>query len=310
MYLNRLQIQVATGRFTFPVVIFVCLLLWAISFRNWDELVSLALVAFIGYTIIETNTNFNLIRTRSSLPVCFYGWMATSLFFLHPFDWVNVVPLLYTLAVYQLFLCYESASPVYSIFHAFLFISLGSLILPQFMVFACLWWLSMLPFRAMSIKSFCASLIGLITPYWFLFTYAFYVDKMHLFLHPLQEMIHFYPIDYSQLTSTEIISGIVITLLLLISGFHYWQIAYMDKTRTRIYLFFLVYSGWWSTLLIVLQPIHLYAWMPIQLICSAFLNGHLFSLTRNRFSGVYFIVIMLVLILLMIYNLWMQYFNL
>jgi len=309
MYLNRLQIQVATGRFTFPVVIFVCLLLWVISFQKWDELVSLAIVVSIGYIIIETNTTFNIIRTRSSLPVCIYGWIATSLFFLHPFEWINVVPLFYILAVYQLFLSYESDSPVYSIFHAFLFISLGSLILPQFTVFAFLWWMSMIPFRAMSIKSFCASLIGLFTPYWFLFTYAFYMDKMYLFLSPLQEMIHFYPINYSLLTPTEIISGIVITLLLLISGFHYWQIAFMDKTRTRIYLFFLVYSGWWTTLLVALQPVHLHTWMPIQLICTAFLSGHLFSLTRNKFSGILFFVTFIAYISLMLFNLWIQSFN-
>ena len=309
MYLNRLQIQVATGRFTFPVVIFVCLLLWVIGFQKWNELVSLTIVVSIGYTIIETNTTFNLIRTRSSLPVCIYGWIATSLFFLHPFEWTNVVPLFYILAVYQLFLSYESASPVYSIFHAFFFISLGSLILPQFMIFTLLWWLSMIPFRAMSIKSFCASLIGLITPYWFLFTYAFYMDEMHHFLSPLQEMIHFYPINYSLLTPTEIISVIVITLMLLISGFHYWQIAFMDKTRTRIYLFFLVYSGWWTTLLLALQPVHLHTWMPIQLICTAFLNGHLFSLTRNKFSGILFFVTFIAYISLMLFNLWMQSFN-
>lgn len=305
----RIQTQVATGRLTLPVTIFVCLLLWFFTFNGWDKFASMGIIALIGYVMIETNTAFNLIRTRTTLPVCIYGWIATSLFFLHPFSWENLVPLTFVLSIYQLFHSYESPSPTNPIYHAFLFIGLGSLALPQFMTFACLWWISMIPFRAIGIKSFLASLIGLITPYWFLFAYAFYFDEMNLFLTPLQKMIHFYPINYSLLSTGEIISWTIITLLLLISSIHYGHIAYKDKTRTRIYHSFLVYTGIWTTLLCVLQPEHLGVWMSIQLICMAFLCGHLFTLTRNRFSGILFIVTFVVFILLMSLNLWMQFFN-
>jgi len=309
MNLNKFQTQVATGRFTLPVVILICLLLWGISFQEWNELVSLIITALIGYVMIESNTAFTLIRTRTAMPVCIYGWIATSLLFLHPFNWENFIPLIFILAVYQLFCSYESPSPTNPVYHAFLLISLGSLILPQFIVFAFLLWISMIPFRAMNLKSFIASLIGLVTPYWFLFGYAFYFDQMPLFLFPLQEMIHLYPIGYSSLTLTEFISWGIVTLWLLISSIHYLQISFMDKTRTRIYHSFLVYAGWWVTLLSILQPIHLYVWIPIQLICMAFLSGHLFTLTRNRFSGIFFVITFVVFILLTVYNLWMQFFS-
>ena len=309
MNLNRFQIQVATGRFTLPVVVIVCLLLWGISLREWNELASMAIIGFIGYVMIETNTAFTLIRTRTSLPVSIYGWMATALFFLHPFEWINLIPLVFILSVFQLFRSYESSSPTNPIYHTFLFIGLGSLLFPQIIYFLPLFWGSMIPFRAMNGRSFLASLIGIITPYWFLFGYAFLYDKMELFLTPLQEMIHFYPLDYSQLSSAEILSWGMITLLLLISGIHYVQIAYMDNTRTRIYHSFLVFAGFWASIFSFLQPVHLHELMPIQLVCMAFLSGHLFSLTRNRFSGILFVVIFVAFILLMIYNLWMQYFN-
>ena len=309
MNLNRFQIQVATGRFTLPVVVIVCLLLWGISLREWNELASMAIIGFIGYVIIETNTAFTLIRTRTSLPVSIYGWMATALFFLHPFEWINLIPLVFILSVFQLFRSYESSSPTNPIYHTFLFIGLGSLLFPQIIYFIPLFWGSMIPFRAMNGRSFLASLIGIITPYWFLYGYAFLYDKTDIFLASLREMIHFYPLDYSQLSSAEILSWGMITLLLLISGIHYIQISYMDKTRTRIYHSFLVFAGFWATAFSLLQPVHLHELMPIQLICMAFLSGHLFSLTRNRFSGILFVVIFVTFILLMTYNLWMQYFN-
>ena len=309
MNLNRFQIQVATGRFTLPVVILMCLLLWGTTFQEWSNLMTLIIISFIGYLMIEANTTFTLIRTRSTLPVCIYGWLASSLLFLHPFTWSNWVPLVFILSVYQLFRSYESPSPTYPIYHAFLLIGLGSLALPQFMVFALLLWGSMIPFRAMNGKSFLASLIGLVTPYWFLFGYAFYFDQMPLFLAPLQEMILFYPIDYGHLTTSEIASWGTITLLLIISGFHYWQMSYMDKTRTRIYHSFLVIVGLYVTLWSILQPNYMRELMVIELICASFLSGHLFTLTRNRFSGIFFIVTFITIILLTIFNLWMQFFN-
>ena len=309
MNLNRFQIQVATGRFTLPVVVIVCLLLWGISLQKWNELASMAIIGLIGYVMIEANTAFNLIRTRTSLPVSIYGWIATALFFLHQWEWSNLIPLIFILSVFQQFRCYESSSPTNPVYHAFLFIGLGSLIFPPFIYFVPLFLGSMIPFRAMSGRSFLASLFGIITPYWFLFGYAFFFDKMELFWEPIEEMTYFHPIVYNHLTPTEIISWGIITLLLIVSSIHYGYAAYMDKTRTRIYHSFVAFAGFWATLFSILQPVHLQKLMPIQLICMAFLSGHLFSLTRNRFSGILFIVIFATFILLMIFNLWMQYFN-
>lgn len=299
----------ATGRFTLPVVILICLLLWGSTFQEWNELISLGVTIIIGYVFIETNTTFNLIRTRTSMPVCLYWLIATALFFLHPFEWTNLVPLVFILATYQLFHSYESVSSSPFIFHSFLFIGLGSIAFPQLLYMVPMLWGSMIPFRAISIKSFLASIIGLMTPYWFIFGYALYFNEMHILLMPLREAAHLYPIDYSHLTLPEIASWGFITLLLIISGFHYWQISYMDKTRTRIYHSYLAIAGFWATLLSILQPVHLCEWLSIQLICTAFLCGHLFSLTRNRFSGIFFIVTFVLYILLMSFNLWMQYFN-
>ena len=309
MNLNRFQIQVATGRLTLPVVILICLLLWGITLQEWKDCIYLAITAIIGYMMIEINTAFTLIRTRTTMPVCIFWMIATSLFFLHPLEWKNLVPLAFLLSVYQLFRSYESSSPAIPIYHAFFFISLGSLVFPPFIYFSPILWGSMIPFRSLSGKSLLASLLGIITPYWFLFGYCFYFDQIPLFLAPLQEMILFYPIDYGYLTISEIASWGTITLLLIISGFHYWQMSYMDKTRTRIYHSFLVIVGLYVTLWSILQPNYMRELMVIELICASFLSGHLFTLTRNRFSGIFFIVTFIAIILLTIFNLWMQFFD-
>lgn len=301
---NRFQIDIATGRFTLPVAILICLVLWAIGSSDWTDLATFGIVAFCGYLMIEMNTTFTLIRTRTTLPISIYWFLMSLLFFLHPFQWNRFAQLTFLLSVFQLFFSYESKHAPTHVYHAFLFIGLGSLAFPQLVYFAPLFALSTIAFRSLNAKSFFSALLGLLTPYWFLFGYAFYSDKMHLFYEPIQEMLHIYPIDYSILPVPVLLSASFVALLWLTCSVHYFQYAYLDKTQTRIYLSFIAYAGGWNTLLIALQPQHLYSLLPILAICTAILSGHLFTLTRNRFSGYLFIVTFVAAFALMIFNLW------
>lgn len=309
MSVSSIQKQMATGRFTLPVVVLVCLSLWAVSFRNWSDWGSCLIMVMVGYLIIEANTAFTLIRTRTSLMVALYWFLGTLLFPFHPLGWENVVPLTFALAVFAFFRCYESPHAPVAVFHAFGFIGLGSLLMPQMVYLAPVFLFAMVPFRALGAKSLWASVVGLLTPYWFLFGYAFCFDRMPLFWKPVKEMVHFQPIVFSHLPMSIVVSGVIISLWLVVGCIHYWSVAYMDKTRTRIYLHFLTAIGLVLTLFGVLQPVHAQEYMQMQLIPAAFLLAHLFTLTRNRFSGIFFIVTFAVFILLMLFNLWMHLFN-
>lgn len=132
---------------------------------------------------------------------------------------------------------------------------------------------------------------------------------MNLFYHPLQEFIHFQPISYELLGLDRIISCGIITLISLVSSVHYFHVSYLDKVRTRIFLFFLITVEAWIYLLGILQPQHFDLLLQMQIIVGSILTGHLFTLTHNRFTGIFFIITFVLLIVLTIYNLWMQFFN-
>ena len=306
---NKLQLDIATGRLTLPVVILLSLFLWIISTQSWTELGSLAIIAATGYLMIEMNTAFYLIRTRTVFQVCIYWYSMTSLFFLHPFSWAQFVPLLFVLAMYQLFHSYESSSAPTWIYHGFLFIGLASLAFPQLLYFVPLFLIGTLSFRSLNAKGLLASFLGLSTPYWFLFGHAFYHDEMHLFYAPFQELSNFYPINYHAIPNHVLVEWGFITCLLLITSIHYLLVSYQDKTRTRTYLSFIVAISIWTAIFIALQPQHIYILLPVQLIGTSYLATHLFTLTRNRFSNIFFLVIILIYITLTSYNLWMLFFN-
>ena len=305
----RIQTQVATGRLTLPVAVVVCLSLWSAGFGGWDELAGLGILALTGYVMIEANTAFTLIRTRTSLPVCVYGLLVSSMCFLHPFQWSDLFPPAFLLAVTQLFRSYESPRPATPVYNAFLIIGTCSLFFPPAVWFIPLFTVSLVPFRSFSLKSVCACLLGLATPYWFLFGYTFWNGQTERFIRPLKEMLTFAPLSYAHLSSAEAVSWAVTTGFLLVSAIHYGYVSYTDRTRTRIFHTFLAYAGGWTTVMTLLMPRYLDALLPVQCICAAFLGGRLFTLTRNRFSGIFFVVIFASIILLTVYNLWMHFFN-
>ncbi len=191
---------------------------------------------------------------------------------------------LFLIAISQLFSSYESPYPAGSIFHAFSFSSDWEACCFPPVAFICT---SVLfgddQFQIPVTQKFLCGLTGLCVPLLALFGYAFCYDKMNLFYHPLQEFIHFQPISYELLGLDRIISCGIITLISLVSSVHYFHVSYLDKVRTRIFLFFLITVEAWIYLLGILQPQHFDILLQMQIIVGSILTGHLFTLTHNRF---------------------------
>ena len=128
-------------------------------------------------------------------------------------------------------------------------------------------------------------------------------------LSPFTGAYSFSTHQYGILGMDRIISCGIITLISLVSSVHYFHVSYLDKVRTRIFLFFLIAVEAWIYLLGILQPQHFDILLQMQVIVGSILTGHLFTLTHNRFTGIFFIITFVLLIVLTIYNLWMQFFN-
>ena len=92
----------AKGRFTFPVAILICLLLRIITGNEWQDVINLLVCALTAYLLIEINTAFTLIRTRSTLHVSFYVFLSTACLFLHSFQYAVFAPLTFLIAIFPI----------------------------------------------------------------------------------------------------------------------------------------------------------------------------------------------------------------
>ena len=81
---NRFQYHIATGRGTLPVAVVLTLLIWAAtSVHDWLNIGSLLAFGFASYLLLETETQFALIRTRTTLPAASFLLFYAATVFLH-----------------------------------------------------------------------------------------------------------------------------------------------------------------------------------------------------------------------------------
>jgi hypothetical protein len=186
-----------------------------------------------------------------------------------------------------------------------MFLGLSGLILPQLLYLAPVYLIAAYNFQSLNPRSFFAGLLGLTFPFWFLAGYAFTFNHLEMIYHPFQTLITFEPINFLVLKGWQIATISYIILLFVVGVANSLINGWQDKIRTRVYLNFFSLIGTCLLILLILQPQHFVTVFPLLLVCFSFLAGHFFALTKSRSSNIFFIVSLIGLATLLIYNLWM-----
>ena len=150
----------------------------------------------------------------------------------------------------------------------------------------------MINLRSLEGKTFFAGIIGFTLPYWLLLGYDLYTDQAEEFYNAI----------------SHILWG-VITILWIAFSIPYLRFAYKDKVQTRILLQVILSMGVWINILMVLQPSHIKALLPLAIIPMVFMGGHLFSLTFSKFTRITFITVLVIWFAVCLFNLWIYFFN-
>lgn len=304
---NRFQYTIATGRLTLPVAVFISLVLWAVNLKEWTEGVFIIICSLITYLLIELNTAFSLIRVRSNFAPAMFLLFAAACPFLAPYTAKSWIPVLCLIALFALFRSYESKYASIPIFHAFLCIGIGSMIMPHLLLFSPLIFLQMLELRSFHIRTFFAGIVGLLLPYWISLCYHLYLTgNVEAVYIPLTEAFRFASIDYSILSPSQLLSWGVILSVSVISAIQSLLYSFQDKVQTRILLRVLAGTAMGIIFFTILQPQHANTLFPLLLIIGSIMSGHLFALTFNRFTRFFLPITIGLWIFVCIFNLWMH----
>ena len=306
MPIRRLQNKIAESRWALPLTavygIVICLMLGAVGQKMWVQAAILALSTLL---MVELNNANALIRIYSRMVSCSFLVLTLMASFLFPSVGGGVVGLCF-IVFYVFFLhAYQDRLAVMPIFTAFLALGIASFFFVKILYFVPLLWLLMaVRLQAFSARTFFASLLGLLTPYWLLSVYFFIKSDFDAPLRHFQRLTQFdFPsLNHILLADNQIVTAIFLIFLAITGIVHFVRQRSRDKLRTQmIYELFLVVTLF-TIVFLVLQPQYYDFLLRILIIHAAIFIGHFIALTRTKVTNIAVIVIIVATLALTAYN--------
>ena len=306
MPIRRLQNKIAESRWALPLTavygIVVCLMLGVVGQKMWVQAAILALSTLL---MVELNNANALIRIYSRMVSCSFLVLTLMASFLFPSVGGGVVGLCFVV-FYVFFLhAYQDRLAVMPIFTAFLALGIASFFFVKILYFVPLLWLLMaVRLQAFSARTFFASLLGLLTPYWLLSVYFFIKSDFDAPLRHFQRLTQFdFPsLNHILLADNQIVTAIFLIFLAITGIVHFVRQRSRDKLRTQmIYELFLVVTLF-TIVFLVLQPQYYDFLLRILIIHAAIFIGHFIALTRTKVTNIAVIVIIAATLALTAYN--------
>ena len=256
--------------------------------------------------MVEINNSNSLIRIYSRMVSC--AFLALSTMTIGNFtSWQTTLVMLCLAVFYRItFSCYQDKTAVGRIFHAFLAIGLASCVFAKMLfLLPVLWIIVAVNLQAMTLRNFCASLLGLATPYWFLIAFAVMTDNVDGFVAHFTSLADFgKPFDITVLSLNSIINLAFVAVLNIIGTLHFVLNKLNDKIKTRtLYNIFIIMSLA-TVVFIAVQPQHADLLTSLLIVNTSPLIAHFTALTRGRWTNLTTIVIMIATLSLTFFNLW------
>ncbi len=307
MRMKRIQNRIAESRLSLPVLavygVLVCVAAGLLQGQLWLPFVLLALSTLL---MVELNNANALIRIYSRMVSC--SFLALTLMAAYTFASVTgaVVQLCLLSCYVTLFNAYQDKGATGWVFYSFLAIGTASAFFVQILFFVPVLWLLLAHnILALSWRTFFASLLGLIVPYWFVGGYYAYRGNIRWIAGHFAELAQFAPpLDFTGWNSHQTVTFCFIALLAATGIIHFLRNSYRDKIRTRMLYEFLIVMTVCTLVFMLLQPQHHDLLLHVLIINTAPLIGHFIALTQTRITNWAFVAMCAATLALTAYNLW------
>ena len=262
------------------------------------------------YMMVELNNSNALIRIYSRMVSSAFIMLICAACFLFGSIHGAISQVCVIVTYLILFHTYQDKQSTGLTYYAFLFTGLASLAFVHILFFVPFLWLLMSThLQSFSWRTFFASVMGVITPYWFGGCWLIYQEDFEPVTDHFRQLAEFqFPFDYSLLSASQIITFFFIVIIATIGTIHYWRTSYNDKIRIRQLYGIFIWMDALSILFVCLQPQHYDSLIRLMIINTAPLIAHFIALTQTRVTNITFHILYLTAIVLTAYNLWMSSF--
>ena len=302
---------IAESRKTLPISIAYGIGIWLLAglVQNLWWIQFACFLASVLAMVHLNNINL-LIRIYSRSVSVFFLLLSCSAVWLFPSINGAITQLASVLLLMILFSCYQDSESTGKTFYVFMIIGAISLLEPHFLLFVPIVWLLMMTtIYSIGFKTFMASLIGLIAPYWLYLGWLLYQhsDTPSMVLETFDRFGDIQLVaDYHALTLSQISYFVLLLVLFLTGAIHFWMTSYLDKIRVRQIYVSMILLTLYTILMLALQPQMFDTLIYMMTIPVSTITAHFFSLTRSRITNIFFFVVMAVILLITGMNLWIS----
>lgn len=304
---KRVQNRVAESRYALPLTAVYAVLIWLVCGllpqQWWIQLTCFSLSAFL---MVILNNNNALLRIYSRMVSCAFLVLSCAVCFLFDSLKGGIVQLCFIASYITLFRCYQDKQAMGWTYYTFLCLGLGSMLFVQLLFFVpFLWLLTIVQLNAMSWRTFSASVLGLLTPYWLTAGWFVWQRDVSTIWEHFTALAQFQTLgDYSQVTLSQLLVFVVVVALAVTGMVHFWRTSYNDKIRIRQLYGFFIFMTMLTTIFLVLQPQHYDVLIRLLIINTAPLIGHFIALTHTKVTNIAFYAIVIICLLVTAFNVW------
>lgn len=304
---KRLQNRVALSRWALPVTIVyglaICLI---VGMMEREQLSTFVLLVVSSLMMAELNNSYSLIRIYSRMVSCSFLVMTSMCLRLFPSAEVVVVQLTFIAFLLLIWRAYQNPGAVGWVFYAFLALGVSSIVFPKALLFVPVLWVLMgTNVLCLSARTLLASILGLLTPYWFFAAWLFYTNDLGMLAGHFASVVSFQPLfQFNGIDIHHLLTFGFILLVAVIGATHFLIYSYQDasafvsSTRRLLY---------WMPLCVIfalLQPQHFNELLGMAIVNTSPLIGHFLALTHSRLSNITSISIALIAFAITLFNLW------
>ncbi|MDY4410461.1 MAG: hypothetical protein SPL67_02380 [Prevotella sp.] len=306
---KRLQNRIAQSRWALPITIIyglvVCLTVELMGYGQW---MTFALLLVATLMMAELNNGYSLIRIYSRMVSCSFMVMITMSLTLFESVTVAVVMVAFIAFLLLIFRAYQNPGAVGWVFYAFVALGISSIVFSKSLLFVPVLWVIMaVNVLCFSPRTLIASLLGIITPYWFVAAWLIYQGNIsYLGTHFLSALQFGTPFQFSILNIHQLLTFAFVLVLAVIGAVHFFLYSYQDRIRIRLMYETFVVLDACAVIFAILQPQYFDEMLGMSIVTTATLIGHFLALTHSRLSNITMFVLAGVTLALTIFNLWLD----
>ncbi len=304
---KQTQNKVAESKLTLPVTIIYAGTIWLIAGlivnHWWMQFGAFFITSLL---MMELNNRNALLRIYSRMVSCSFIALSCCACFLFPMTegvWMQLCVIASYIVLFQ---SYQDTQATGMIYYAFVLLGLASVDF-VYLLYAIpvVWLLMSIHLQNLSWKTWGASVLGLLTPYWFGACWLFYTQEISLLANHFSVLSEGqFPIDYQVIPSSSQYLFLWLVVLFIIGTTHFVNKSYSDKIRIRMYYQFFIWMNILIIISLLVQPQHYQYFLRLMLINTAPLIAHFIALTSTKWTNITFWTIVTVTFLLTAFNLW------